>query len=135
MKKTNKCGRTPSLRRRWLTTRTTPISCRRWLYGFHWSRVPSAFPSSRIVSSGYLKRDSRSRQLRNLTFFIFRVSVSLARICDFPDPRSVPVNCSKLSFLFVLLSSFTVSAFAQTDDASTRQLAHDIFKQLVEINP
>jgi acetylornithine deacetylase/succinyl-diaminopimelate desuccinylase-like protein len=44
------------------------------------------------------------------------------------------LNCSKLSFLLVLISLFSVSASAQTDDASTRQLAHDIFKQLVEIN-
>src|SRR5215470_13385518 len=34
--------------------------------------------------------------------------------------------------LAVMLCS--ASAFAQMDDAATRQLAHDIFKQLIEIN-
>lgn len=40
---------------------------------------------------------------------------------------------SKLLVLLLVLC-FAFSAFAQMDDAATRQLAHDIFKQLIEIN-
>jgi acetylornithine deacetylase/succinyl-diaminopimelate desuccinylase-like protein len=40
----------------------------------------------------------------------------------------------RLFFIFAFLLLFANVSFAQTDDASTRQLAHDIFKQLIEIN-
>jgi acetylornithine deacetylase/succinyl-diaminopimelate desuccinylase-like protein len=36
--------------------------------------------------------------------------------------------------LFAFLFCMAISSFAQMDDAATRQLAHDIFKQLIEIN-
>jgi acetylornithine deacetylase/succinyl-diaminopimelate desuccinylase-like protein len=44
------------------------------------------------------------------------------------------VNSSTRIFFFAFLVCFALPAFAQTDDATTRQLAHDIFKQLIEIN-
>jgi acetylornithine deacetylase/succinyl-diaminopimelate desuccinylase-like protein len=43
------------------------------------------------------------------------------------------VKLAKVLFVIVL-ASFAASAPAQMDDAATRQLAHDIFKRLIEIN-
>ena len=42
-------------------------------------------------------------------------------------------TCRTFSF-FAFLFCFAISAPAQVDDATTRKLAHDIFKQLIEIN-
>jgi acetylornithine deacetylase/succinyl-diaminopimelate desuccinylase-like protein len=44
------------------------------------------------------------------------------------------LNRPRLFCIFAFLFSFAMSAAAQMDDAATRQLAHDIFKQLIEIN-
>ena len=40
----------------------------------------------------------------------------------------------RLLSIFAFLFFFAASSFAQMNDAATRQLAHDIFKQLIEIN-
>lgn len=44
------------------------------------------------------------------------------------------MNRTKLFSLVVFLFLFAISASAQMDAAATRELAHDIFKQLIEIN-
>jgi acetylornithine deacetylase/succinyl-diaminopimelate desuccinylase-like protein len=44
------------------------------------------------------------------------------------------LNRSRLFSIFGFLFFFALSASAQMDDAATRQLAHDIYKQLIEIN-
>ena len=51
-----------------------------------------------------------------------------------PYPKETPLNRPRLFSIFAFQFVFVISSFAQTDDAATRQLAHDIFKQLIEIN-
>src|SRR5713101_4938086 len=54
--------------------------------------------------------------------------------CDFPVPRRLQLNRPRLFSFLAFLFCFAISASAQMDDAATRRLAHDIFKQLIEIN-
>src|SRR6266571_1768630 len=54
--------------------------------------------------------------------------------CDFPVPRRLTLNRSRLFSFLAFLFCLAISASAQMDDAATRKLAHDIFKQLIEIN-
>src|SRR5882672_9537628 len=87
---------------------------------------PVDFESARCKSS--------HRNFRLIETFWTENPPSGSVFFGFPDPRRIDLTRPKLFLLSAFLICFAISTSAQTDDASTRNLAHDIYKQLIEIN-